>query len=181
MSASLLPPSIRSARVLLVGAGGIGCELLKNLVCTGFRDIEVLDLDTIDVSNLNRQFLFRPCHVGRPKAVVAAEAVRGLASDGLRIVAHHGNVFEPRFGAAFVRSFDLVVNALDNMEARRHVNRLCLSCQKPLFEAGTAGYLGQALSILPGKTACLECEPAPTQKRYPICTIRSTPDKPIHW
>merc|ERR1719163_1129956 len=82
---------IRDTRLLVVGAGGIGCELLKNLVLTGFRDIEVIDLDTIDVSNLNRQFLFRRAHVDKPKSEVAAEAARQMRP-GVKIVSHHGNV-----------------------------------------------------------------------------------------
>merc|ERR1719359_1398800 len=77
---------LQSTKLLVVGAGGIGCELLKNLVLSGFKDIEVVDLDTIDVSNLNRQFLFRRAHVDRSKAEVAAEAVRQMRPSA-RVVA----------------------------------------------------------------------------------------------
>jgi len=170
---------VSASKLLVVGAGGIGCELLKNLVLTGFKDIEVIDLDTIDVSNLNRQFLFRRAHVDRPKAEVASEAVRNW-SPGVKIVAHHGNVKESQYGVEYFSKFDAVVNALDNLEARRHVNRLCLAAEKPLLEAGSTGHLGQVTVIKKGETECFECQSKPTQKVYPYCTIRSTPEKPIH-
>lgn len=170
---------INSAKLLVIGAGGIGCELLKDLVLTGFRDIEVVDLDTIDVSNLNRQFLFRRHHVDKPKAVVAAEVVRQWRPDA-RVVAHHGNVKDSKYGVEFISKFDVVINALDNLEARRHVNRLCLAAEKPLLEAGSTGYLGQVTVIEKGGTECFECQAKPTVKVYPYCTIRSTPEKPVH-
>ena len=170
---------IQAARVLLVGAGGIGCEILKNLVLSGFRQIEVIDLDTIDVSNLNRQFLFRSEHVGKPKSVVAAQAATAFNPDA-QIVAHHGNIKDNKYGTTYFGKFDIVLNALDNVDARKHVNRLCLAAKVPLIDSGTTGFLGQVMPIFKGKTSCYECKPKPTQKVYPICTIRSTPDQPVH-
>lgn len=170
---------VSKAKLLVVGAGGIGCELLKNMVLSGFKYIEVLDLDTIDISNLNRQFLFRRAHVDKSKSEVAAEVVGQWRPD-VKIISHHGNVKEPQYGAEFISKFDCVVNALDNLEARRHVNRLCLAAGKPLMEAGSTGHLGQVTVIKKGETECFECQAKPTQKVYPYCTIRSTPEKPVH-
>jgi ubiquitin-like 1-activating enzyme E1 B len=180
---------IQSSKLLVVGSGGIGCELLKDLALSGFRHVEVVDLDTIDVSNLNRQLLFRSQHVGMAKCTVACQVAAAMVpptnDSSLPPVyyqAHHGNVCDnSKFNVPFVKQFDLVLNALDNLEARRRVNRLCLAADTPLVEAGTTGYLGQVTVIHKSSgVACYECKTQETQKVYPICTIRSTPSMPVH-
>lgn len=171
--------SLSTCKVLVVGAGGIGCELLKNLVLTGFKNIEVIDLDTIDVSNLNRQFLFQKKHVGKSKAQVAKESVLQFCPT-VNITAYHDSIMNPDYNVEFFRKFILVMNALDNRAARNHVNRMCLAADIPLIESGTAGYLGQVTVIKKGLTECYECQPKPTQKTFPGCTIRNTPSEPIH-
>ncbi|XP_072024807.1 SUMO-activating enzyme subunit 2-like [Amphiura filiformis] len=170
---------VNACRVLVVGAGGIGCELLKNLVLTGFHDIVVIDLDTIDVSNLNRQFLFHKKHVGKSKSQVAKESAQ-MFNPKAKIEARHDSVTNPEYNREFFRQFNIVMNALDNRAARNHVNRMCLAADVPLVESGTAGYLGQVTVIKKGLTECYECQPKPTQKTFPGCTIRNTPSEPIH-
>ncbi len=167
--------------VLVVGAGGIGCELLKSLALCRFRSIGVIDLDTIEVSNLNRQFLFRREHVNQPKATVACDTIRRLCPS-INIEPFHGDVItDPRFDISFYKQYDLVINALDNVQARQHVNRMCLLCSKPLIDSGSTGYNGQATLIFKGHTQCYDCIVKPKQQRtYAVCTIRNTPSQPIH-
>ena len=174
-------------KVLLVGAGGIGCEVLKNLALSGFCEVTVMDLDTIDVSNLNRQLLFRSQHVGHPKCTTAAQVASQMMppNDAIQYKAILGNVCDTSLvHVGFVKGFDVVINALDNLTARRRVNRLCLAAQVPLVEAGTTGYLGQTHVIYQpsdgAATSCYECKTVETPKVYPICTIRSTPSRPVH-
>jgi len=174
-----LQKAISDSKILVVGAGGIGCELLKNIVLTGFKTIEIIDLDTIDVSNLNRQFLFQKQHVGKSKSNCAREAALRFAPEA-DIKAHHDSVMKPEYGINFFKEFALCLNALDNRAARNHVNRMCLAANIPLVESGTAGYLGQVTVIRKGKTECYECQPKPHQKTFPGCTIRNTPSEPIH-
>ncbi|XP_062856384.1 SUMO-activating enzyme subunit 2 isoform X2 [Trichomycterus rosablanca] len=140
---------------------------------------KVIDLDTIDVSNLNRQFLFQKKHVGKSKAQVAKESVLRFCPSA-NITAYHDSIMNPDYNVEFFRKFQLVMNALDNRAARNHVNRMCLAADVPLIESGTAGYLGQVTVIKKGETECYECQPKPTQKTFPGCTIRNTPSEPIH-
>ncbi|EME40722.1 hypothetical protein DOTSEDRAFT_74308 [Dothistroma septosporum NZE10] len=198
---------VKESRVLLVGAGGIGCELLKNLVCCGFgsglklpqnqngaqaaspaeneqspakkAEIVVIDLDTIDLSNLNRQFLFRKQHIKKPKATVAKETASQF-NPAVSIDAHHASVFDSQYNVEFFEGFDLVFNALDNLAARRHVNKMCLAADVALIESGTTGFNGQVQAIKKGITECYDCNEKPITKSFPICTIRSTPSQSIH-
>lgn len=137
---------VSTAKILVVGAGGIGCELLKNLVMVGFSNIEIIDLDTIDLSNLNRQFLFQKKHIKKPKSIVARETALTF-NPNVDIIAHHSNIKEPQFGVSYFQQFAIVMNALDNLDARRWVNKMCLAANIPLMESGTTGFLGQTAVI----------------------------------
>lgn len=172
--------TLKDAHVLLVGCGGIGCEVLKNLAMAGIGNIDVIDLDTIDVSNLNRQFLFQKQHVGQLKSLVASQQVHNF-NPNVKITPYNGNIMDPSFNASWYQQFDLVINALDNVAARKYVNGMCLLSGVPLVESGTEGFQGQTTIHIAGLTKCYECEPKKSNtKTYPVCTIRSTPSAPIH-
>ncbi|KAJ1857623.1 E1 ubiquitin-activating protein uba2 [Coemansia sp. RSA 1822] len=171
---------LSTARVLVVGAGGIGCELLKNLAMSGFHTIHSIDLDHIDLSNLNRQFLFQRRHIKLSKSQVATGAITRF-NPRVHASAEQANITNTQYDVDWFAQFDIVLNALDNLEARRHVNTMCLAARVPLVESGTAGYLGQVTVIKGMRTECFECQPKPVERKtYPVCTIRSTPTTPIH-
>ncbi|KAF8753900.1 hypothetical protein RHS01_06632 [Rhizoctonia solani] len=174
-------------KVLVIGAGGLGCEILPNLALLGFKDIHVIDMDTIDVSNLNRQFLFRPKDVGRPKAVVAAEYVMNRVP-GVNVTPYYGKIQDK--DDDYYMQFTLVICGLDSVEARRWINATLVNLVdndnpeslKPLIDGGTEGFKGQARVIFPTVTSCYECSLDMLNKptAFPICTIANTPRLPEH-
>ena len=97
-----------------------------------------------------------------------------------KITAYHANIKEPQFNFQWFRTFSLVFNALDNLDARRHVNKMCLAADVPLIESGTTGFNGQVQVIKKGVTACYDCVEKQVPKSFPVCTVRSTPSQPIH-
>ncbi|KAH9489747.1 SUMO-activating enzyme subunit 2-A [Bulinus truncatus] len=179
-----LVENLKKCKLLMVGAkAALVCELLKNLVLTGFTYIEVIDLDTIDVSNLNRQFLFRKEHVGKSKAQVAKESALKF-NPNANITAHHDSIFSQEFGLDFFKQFTLVLNALDNRAARNHVNRMCLAADIPLIESGTAGYLGQVTVIKKFSrietTVAMNVTQNQPRKHFLGVLLRNTPSEPVH-
>ena len=107
----------------MVGAGGLGCEALKNLVMSGFKRINVIDLDTIDVSNLNRQFMFREKDVGQYKSIVAAEYVK-RRRPGVENKAFTDKLQDR--SKKWVCNHDIAVACLDNNEARLYLNEVLI-------------------------------------------------------
>ncbi|XDT06956.1 ThiF family [Nakaseomyces glabratus] len=170
---------LRSTKCLLVGAGGIGSELLKDLVLMEVGEIHVVDLDTIDLSNLNRQFLFRQKDIKKPKSAIAVNAVQSFSNS--KLVPYQDNIMDTNvFPLHWFQQFDIIFNALDNLAARRYVNKMTQFLSIPLLESGTSGFDGYIQPIIPGKTECFDCTKKETPKTFPVCTIRSTPSLPVH-
>lgn len=175
---------IANHRQFLVGAGAIGCEMLKNWSMMGLAtgpngQIHVTDLDTIEKSNLNRQFLFRPKDLGKFKSECAAAAVSDMNPDlKNKIVTYQeavGAATEKTYGEEFFANLDGVTNALDNREARMYMDQRCVFFEKPLIDSGTLGTKGNVQVIIPHLTESYGSSQDPPEKETPSCTVKSFP------
>lgn len=172
---------VKHTKVLMVGAGGIGCELLKNLILSAYGEVHIVDLDTVTLSNLNRQFLFRKKDIDKSKSLTISQAVESFNYFGTKLVSYHGSIMDTKqFPIQWWEQFSIIYNALDNVEARQHVNKMCLLLKTPLMDSGTEGLKGNMYPIYPDYTECYDCQAKTLRKTYPVCTIRSTPSLPVH-
>ncbi len=158
---------LRNARVLVVGAGALGNEIVKNLALLGVGNLLIADMDTIENSNLSRSILYRQADNGKPKSQVAAAAAREIYPD---INAHffNGNVVYD-LGVGAFRWADVVLGGLDNREARLSINRNCWKVAKPWIDGAIQQIDGVARVFIPeahplGKPSspCYECTMSPT-------------------
>ena len=180
---------ISNVKNFLVGAGAIGCEMLKNYAMIGLGtgprgQIFITDNDSIEKSNLNRQFLFRPKDVGKQKSECAAAAVQAMNPDlkgKFTIMTDRvGPDTEDIFNENFWGGLDIVTNALDNVEARTYVDRKCVFHMKPLLESGTLGTKANIQVVLPRLTESYSSSQDPPEQSFPMCTLRSFPNKIEH-
>ncbi len=180
---------LRNLRIFLVGSGAIGCELLKVWSMMGVGTgpnghIYVTDMDTIEKSNLSRQLLFRNSDIGKLKSITAIEVIKSYNSDFIdHITAFHEKVCpetEHIFDENFFNSLDLVVNALDNVEARRYMDRRCVYFRKPLLESGTLGTKCNTQVIIPNLTESYSSSQDPPEKSIPFCTLKNFPYQTEH-
>uniref|UniRef100_A0A671XJX4 E1 ubiquitin-activating enzyme n=1 Tax=Sparus aurata TaxID=8175 RepID=A0A671XJX4_SPAAU len=174
-------------KYFLVGAGAIGCELLKNFALIGLGagdegHITVTDMDFIEKSNLNRQFLFRPKDIGKPKSDAAAKAVREM-NPRMNITAHQNRLgpdSEGLYDYNFFMGLDGVAAALDNVEGRVYLDGCCVQHQKPMLEGGTLGSKGHTLVVVPHLTESYGQDTSTPSNAIPLCTLKNFPHRIEH-
>jgi ubiquitin-activating enzyme E1 len=189
---------LSALRLFLVGAGAIGCEMLKNWAMMGIAcDVPpsyqataqncvgqaiVTDMDSIEKSNLSRQFLFRNKDINKQKSTTAINAVTVMNPQ------FHGQALEQKvsqetetiFNDDFFESLDMVCTALDNVEARLYLDQKCLFYNKPMLESGTLGAKGHTQVVVPGKTENYGATRDPPEKSIPVCTLKHFPNQIEH-
>ncbi|MCX8062531.1 MAG: ThiF family adenylyltransferase, partial [Anaerolineales bacterium] len=146
---------VEAAKVLVVGAGALGNEVIKNLALMGVGYLYITDFDTIEAANLSRSPLFRESDSGRSKAMVAAARAKEI-NPNLHVQYLHGDV-TTQLGLGVIRRMDVLIGCLDNREARLALNRFAYWMNKPWVDGAIQELLGLVRVFVPGEGACFEC------------------------
>ncbi|MFW9993521.1 MAG: ThiF family adenylyltransferase [Candidatus Odinarchaeota archaeon] len=170
---------LKKSTVLIVGVGGLGVEIAKNLAMVGIGHLILVDMDIVEYSNLNRQVLFVGAREGTSKAEAAAQRLKEL-NPYITVEAYNCPLQDlpPRI----YHEADLYVAGLDSIEARMELNRRAVHNLKPMIDAGTSAYNGHIYCVFPGKNSCLECDPLKgrVQDELGACTLVGKPRRPAH-
>lgn len=162
--------NLRSAKICVVGVGGLGNPITTRLAAMGVGKLRIVDRDVIELSNLHRQTMFDESDVGQVKVEVAAKKLKKLNPDveieSLPISINDYTAFDA------VEGCDVVIDALDSVNARYALNRACVEKNIPFVTGAAVGVSGQAFTILPGKSACYSCMfPELDEDSMPTCSI----------
>ncbi len=162
---------LKDAKVFIAGAGGLGSPISIYLAGAGIGRIVLVDRDVVELSNLNRQILHWEKDIGRSKALSGKEKLQAMNSD-ISIEAMPETLDEKN-ASRLVGDADLIIDAMDNFEARYLLNRIALAKNIPFVYGAIYGFHGQAATILPDKTACLRCifTQAPPPATFPVIGI----------
>ncbi|MGQ0606189.1 MAG: ThiF family adenylyltransferase [Candidatus Nitrosotenuis sp.] len=162
--------SLRSAKICVVGVGGLGNPITTRLTAMGVGKLRIIDRDVIELSNLHRQTMFDESDVGQVKVEVAAKKLKKLNPDveieSLPISINDYTALDA------IEGCDVVIDALDSVNARYALNKACVEKNIPFVTGAAVGVSGQAFTILPGKSACYSCMfPALDEDSMPTCSI----------
>ncbi|OHT02907.1 Ubiquitin-like modifier-activating enzyme 1 [Tritrichomonas foetus] len=178
---------METLKYFMIGAGAIGCEVLKNWALMGVSTkgdgkVIVTDMDRIEKSNLARQFLFRDNNIGQNKSEVACAVAKTMNKD-LRTEAQTKCLEEKTrdfYNDNFYLQLDGVCNALDNIEARLFSDKMCVYYKKPLLESGTLGPKANFQMVIPGLTESYASSADPPEENIPQCTLHNFPSNIDH-
>ena len=145
---------LKATKVVVAGAGGLGSAILTYLTVAGIGTIRIIDNDKVDLSNLNRQTLHANYDIGKSKTDSAFERLRSLNPD-IKIETVSESISENNV-SDLVEDY-LIIDALDNLEARLLLNKVSLQNKTPFFHGAVYGFEGRATTFLPGQTPCLQC------------------------
>ncbi len=166
---------LKNSSVLIVGVGGLGSPVAIYLTVTGVGKLVLVDEGVVELSNLNRQVLYGVDDIGNPKVKVAAIKLRRL-NPKVEVVPIKAKLTE-ELAEKLVPQVDVVVDALDNWETRFILNKICVKHRKPLVHGGVEAWYGQVMTVIPGKTPCLQClvPVMPKPRETPIPIVPTTP------
>ena len=160
---------IRKAKICVVGVGGIGNPVVTQLVAMGIGKIKIVDRDVIEISNLHRQHIYAEADIGRVKVEAAKDRLIKI-NPNVEIDALPISVTKYT-AEKIIEGYDIVVDALDSIDARYALNDACIHLKIPLIYAGALGMLGSVCTIIPNETACLRCMfPALAEDDMPTCS-----------
>ena len=162
---------LKRAKVFIAGAGGLGSAVATYLTAAGVGVIRIVDHDRVELSNLNRQVLHWDEDIGKGKTVSATEKLRKLNPE-VEIETIEEMITEANI-SRLVAGFDLIVDAMDNLPTRYLLNKVAVEKNIPFFHGAVYGFEGRAITIIPGKTACLRCvyRGAIREEKFPVIGV----------
>ena len=162
---------LKDAKVFIAGAGGLGCPISIYLAAAGIGKINLVDKDTVALSNLNRQILHWEKDIDREKAISAKEKLTEINRD-IKIDAKSDTITENN-ASDLVADADIIIDAMDNFSTRYLLNKTALEKGIPFVHGAISGFHGQATTVLPGESACLRCifREAPPPSVFPVLGV----------
>jgi molybdopterin/thiamine biosynthesis adenylyltransferase len=161
---------ILNAKVLIIGAGGLGAPAALYLAAAGVGTLGIIDGDRVDLSNLQRQVIHFTPDVGKPKVQSAKEKINQLNPDVNVVtyedVVHAGNILD------IIKDYDFILDGTDNFSAKFLINDACVMAGKPYSHGGILRFDGQSMTVIPGETACYRCvfHSPPPKNAVPTCS-----------